>query len=170
MARGWLNAMLLAGFSIVAALGASQRTPSLVLSEPAAQLTELEARVARAPEDQDAVLRLTQIFLEQNSPGLALAVLDRSPALLHRSAAAADLAATARLRTGQNRSALAMTRQALSLCERQGCDGVTVARNAHREELLEAALADGIEDVDANPEATARAYRKAVRRVQLAMN
>lgn len=170
MARGWLNAMLLAGFSIMAALGASQRTPSLVIPSPAAQLGELEAHVARAPGDQQAVLQLTQTFLDRNSPGLALAVLERSPALLQRSPAAADLAATARLRTGQNRTALAMTRQALVLCERQGCDGTTMARNARREELLEAVLADGIEDMDANPEATARAYRKAVRRVQLAMN
>lgn len=170
MTRGWFNAVLLAGLSITAALGASQRTPSLVLGATTPGLAALEAQAARSPSDQEAVLRLSRAYLDRNAPGLALAVLDRSPAMLRASPAAIDVAATAQVRAGQNRRALASTRQALALCETQGCDGGLLARSARREELLEAAIAEGIEDVDANPDATERAYRKALRRVQLAMN
>lgn len=162
--------MLLAGFSILVALGASQRTPEAVLPSLPPELVALEAHVARSPEDQVAVLQLTQALLDQGAPGLALTVLERSPSLTQQSPAVADLAATAELRNGHNRLALAMTQRTLELCEQQSCNGVTIARSLRREALLRAALADGIEDIDANPEATARAYRKAVRQVRLAMN
>ncbi|MCU0656864.1 MAG: hypothetical protein MUF64_16905 [Polyangiaceae bacterium] len=172
MVRGWMNVALLAGISIMAALGASQRTPSLVLAhlpgDPA--LAELEARVASDPKDEAAMIQLARTLLDRNAPGLAVTVLERSPSVLQRSAEAADLASTAQLRSGKNRSALAWTRQALALCEKRGCEHGTVVRATRREELLEAAVSEGIEDLDANPEATARVLRKAVRQVQLAMN
>jgi hypothetical protein len=173
MTRGGFNVVLLAGLSITVALGASQRTPSLVLDSPqdtTSELASLEARVARSPEDREAALRLARALLGRNAPGLALAVLERSSRALERSPEAADLAATAQMKVGKNRAALASTKQALVACERQGCEGTLLARNARREELIEAALAEGIEDMEADPEATARAHRKATRRVQLAMN
>ncbi|MCS6899573.1 MAG: hypothetical protein RMJ98_07645 [Myxococcales bacterium] len=172
MTRGWLHGMLLAGFLITAALEASQRTPKLVLdsSPNTLELSALEARVAHTPQDQRAVLQLARTLLEQNEPGMALAVLERSPKAMERSPEGADLIATVQMRMGKNRAALASTKHALMACERQGCEGILLARNTLREELLEVLLTEGIEDVEANPEATAQIYRQATRQVHLAIN
>ena len=63
-----------------------------------------------------------------------------------------------------------MTRRALSLCAEQGCDASLVARSVRRENLLEAVIEMGIEDVTSNPEAAELAYRRTVRQVRVAMN
>jgi len=173
MARGWLNAAVLLGLSALITVSASRRTPSLVIEKRGQALEEmaaLENRVSVNPDDQVAVLTLARGFLNRGSPGLALAVLERSPSVAQGSAAGADVTATALMNAGKNRQALAMTRQALALCEAGSCEANVAARAARREELLEAVLAVGIEDMDSDPEAVERAYHRALRRVQLAMN
>jgi len=173
MARGWLNAAVLLGLAALITVSASRRTPSLVIEKRGQaldEMTALENRVSINPDDQAAVLALARGFLNRGSPGLALAVLERSPSVAQGSATGADVAATALMNAGKNRQALAMTRQALALCEAGSCEASVAARAARREELLEAVLAVGIEDMDSDPEAVERAYHRALRRVQLAMN
>lgn len=173
MARGWLNAAVFLGVSAVMALSASRRTPSLLVGQrgaPLGEMAALEAQVARDPSNPTAVVALARGFLERGSPGLALAVLERSPGVVQASAAAADVAATAMVGAGHNRQALALTRQALSLCDEQACEASLLVRATQREELLDAVLAVGIEDMDKNPEGALQAYRRAVRQVRVAMN
>ncbi|RYE92582.1 MAG: hypothetical protein EOO75_06340, partial [Myxococcales bacterium] len=139
MAQSWMNAVVLSGVALLAVASAGQRGPSrLVPAREAGPLASLEERAARDPDDSAAVVALAQAFVDRGSPGLALAVLDRSPTLLERSPAAADVASAALVGAGDNRRALALTRQALTRCDEGSCPGTLVARAAQREELLAA--------------------------------
>lgn len=170
MTRGWLNAGVLMMAALGLALGASQRTPSLVMSSADPALEALEARVARSPRDVGAAMNLARELLDRGAPGLALSVLERSEEAAGASPEASNLTAAALVAAGKNQRALAATRRALQLCEATGCEGRLVAQATRREGMLEAVLAAGIEDIAADPEATAAAYRRSLRQVRVAMN
>lgn len=170
MARGWLNGAVLVGLAVAGAAGASRRTPSLVLEPRGAEaLAALEVQAARSPDDEAAVGALARALLDRGEPGMALAALERSPGLVQSSPEVSDLTAVALVSAGRNRQALAVTRQALSWCDRRPCGASLVARAVRREEWLDAAVAAGIEDMSKNPEGAMLAYRRAVREVRLAM-
>lgn len=171
MARSWMNAVVLSGVALLMAASAGQRGPSRLVPAPeASALASLEDRAARNPDDTQAVVALAQAFVDRGSPGLAMAVLDRSPTVIERSPAAADVASAALIGAGDNRRALALTRQTLTRCDEDACPGTLVARATQREELLSALVSAGIDDLNANPAATEIAYRRAVRQVRIAQN
>jgi hypothetical protein len=174
MARFWANIALLSGLTVAALVGASRRTPSLVLGahgQPElARLASLEHRAAVNPSDLGAVTGLARSYLDRGDAGLALAVLQRSGEQVAASATASDLAASVYLNTGHAREALASTRQALALCADRPCEAGVVSRSARREGLLEAVIEMGVEDVTTNPEVVELAYRRTIRPVRIAMN
>jgi hypothetical protein len=172
MARTWANALVLVGIASAVLLGATHRSPSLAHPQrqggsPAHQA--LEERAARDPGDAPAAQALARSYLDRGDPGLAVAVLERSPSAID-SASSADFAAVAYLNAGLGTASLSMTRKALDLCERQTCEASLIARAARREELLQAVLEMGVEDVTRHPEALELAYRRTVRQVRVAMN
>lgn len=170
MLRARMNVVLLVGLLLAVVVGASRRTPGLVLPSGTEGVASLEEAAARRPDDAVAVNALARAFLERRAPGLALAVLERSPSVVRTSPEAADLAATAAMGAGRGRQALAWTRQALALCNEGSCGASLVVRATRREGLLEAALELGIEDIHAAPEAVEAAYRRTLRQVRIAMN
>lgn len=170
MAGRLVNAAVFLGVALTAAVSAAQRTPTRVMVDNGSNLSALEDRLAQQPGDASTAEALLRAYVERNEPGMAVAVLQRSPGLSTSSPASADLAATALLAAGRGSEALAMTRQTISLCESQTCDASMMARSLRREGLLEAMLGMGIEDVDKDPEAASVAYRRLLRPVRVAMN
>ncbi len=171
MARSGWNVVVMCGVSLLAVASSGQRAPSRVLrGAEAATFAPLEERAARSPDDAGAVVALAQAFVDRGSPGMALAVLERSPSVLERSPAAADVASAALIGVGDNARALAMAHKAMSRCDEGACAGVLMARVAQREEMLSALVAAGINDLGANPEGAEVAYRRAVRQVRIALN
>ena len=117
------------------------------------------------------VRALVQAYLDRDMPGLAVAVLSRSPAAV-TSPASSDLAARAYLGAGRATEALAMTKHVLSQCDASslGCEATLVARAARRASVLESMVEMGIEDAEKDPVGADLAMRRASRQVRIAMN
>jgi hypothetical protein len=172
MTMRWINAVVLLGVTGLLAIGAAHRTPELVMPKSAVPhdaVADLERAVAKHPSDGNAVRFLVQAYLDRDMPGLAVAVLQRSPAAV-RTPVEADLAARAYLGAGHATEALALSRQVLTTCDEGGCEATLVAHAARRAALLESMVEMGIEDADKDPEGASLAYRRSTRRVTIAMN
>ena len=172
MSLRWINAAVLLGVTSLLAAFATHRTPELVVPKGAAPgdaTAELERAVAKHPGDGNSVRFLVQSYLDHDMPGLAVAVLQRSPGAV-RTPAEQDLAARAFLGAGHATEALLLSRQVLTACDEGGCDATTVARAARRTAVLESMVEMGIEDADKDPEGASLAYRRSTRRVTIAMN
>ena len=169
MARQWLNAAVLVGVCGLAAVFSAHRSASAV-NGPSIDVASLESAVARDATDAKAVAALMRTYLEHDAPGLAVAVLQRSPDAALATPASSDLAARALLGAGRASESLSVTRQIVARCDRQPCDASLIARSARREQVLTAIVEMGIEDADSNPAAVELALRRSVRQVRLALN
>ena len=172
MSKHWMNGLMLLGIAGFAAANASQRTPERVISPSKnAGMVTLEQAAALNPGDPQAVRPLVQSYLDQDAPGLAVAVLERAPRAAFASPSLGEIAASAYLSVGRSEDALVLTRHLLAQCDRDTapCEASFVLRNARREQVLTAIVDMGIKDPMQNPEAVALAYQRTVRQVRVAM-
>jgi hypothetical protein len=138
----------------------------------AERAAEAEARVARAPDDADALAALADAYTEAQAPGVAVALVDGAPRALREHPACSHAQARALVEAGQASRALDAERRALEACGARGpgvCSLRLLATAARRVSVLELLVADGVEDVRANPEALLQAYRATTRDAALAI-
>ena len=163
-------------------LGLRAHTPTRITSEVATgQLGQLEESFARDRADHDALVALTNAYLETGYPALAVVTLRAAePALLEEPAVAHQLA-RAYEQGGRLLDALATADLALIRCSRVmgaaaldtalphfACDERTLAKLDTHKSALERMVRWGIVDPRVDPRAQ-RAYDLALRRARVAM-
>ena len=160
------NGLVLGGIGGLVALGGEIQAQTLLPRAPEA-VKELEATAAISPT-APAVARLASAYLERDQPGLATAVIEKAPQEVQRQPEVGQLHARALYGRGKAREALAVARDAYDRCDgERPCAPWLVAKTSQQVAFLEQVVAAGIEDPQANPEATLAAYERSTREVHL---
>jgi hypothetical protein len=167
--RLWNVVVLAAVSGLWLASGTQREKP--VLAETPAALQPLEAKVAAHPTDAVATRELAQAYLDASSPGLALGVVERSPASVRQAPQIEHVYARALLDQGRAIDALASERLVLDQCagDASPCDAWLIASATRRADILQELVQLGVEDAQAHPEASAIAYHNATREARLAL-
>ena len=140
--------------------------PALAFDE-LATLQELESRAAVAPT-AGSVAALARAYLDRNQPGLATAVLEKAPRDVQKRPEVAYLYARALFHRGRAREALAVAREASETCADMGtCAPWLIAKTERQVAFFEQVVAAGIDDPQANPDATMAAYDRSTHAVRL---
>jgi hypothetical protein len=164
------NVLVLAGVIWMVASGSETRAAGL-LPHPAAATSNvgnLEARAALEPTIS-SVADLAGAYLDRGQPGLAEAVIERAPQAIRRQPALQQLYARVLYHRGLSREALSIAREVRAGCEEgaTSCPPWLAAKTVRQVAFLEEIVAAGIEDPLADPRATARAYERSTRHVQM---
>ncbi len=130
----------------------------------AADLSALESDVARGPSLEN-VGALATAYLERNQPGLAQAVLEKSPAHIQSAPEIAYLSARALFLRGKLRHALAAAEQVQDACgarsaSNQSCPAWLVAKTERQLAFFREMSALGIENPYENPALTRAAFER----------
>ena len=165
------NGLVLAGIGWMCLLGTQQRAAAVLPPLADKDVSALEDHAALSP-DAASIARLATAYLDRDQPGLASAVIDRSPAELRERPEIAQLQARALFGRGRASEALAVAKGARDSCSdevtgRIGCAPWLVAKTTRQLAFLEEVVAAGIEDPYADPDATLAAYERSVREVRL---
>jgi hypothetical protein len=163
--------VLAAAAGLWMASGTQREKPVLV--SPAGHndaVRALETQVASAPNDAAKVRQLAQAYLDAGAPGFAIGVIERAPAGVRVEPRTDHVYARALLDQGRADAALAAERRVLSTCMMADsiCDTWLVASATRRADILQQLVALGVEDAQAEPEASALAYYNATREARLA--
>jgi hypothetical protein len=178
--------VLVLGVALMWLVSGTLREGPLCDARPAEQLRSLEVGVAVDTNDVGRVLRLGQAYLDAQEPGLAIALLESSPASVRTDARAEHVLARALLDHGQNERALEVESRVLATCDAAadvtgaekaaaahsasvaaGCDEVLLASAKRRASILREMVRLGVRDALARPEASLIAYRKATRETRI---
>jgi hypothetical protein len=179
--RLW-NGMILAAMAAMWMASGTQREKP-VLADASDAVRALESTVARAPADSVELRKLAQAYLDAGAPGLALAAIERAPVSVRVDPRVEHVYARALLEQGRSDDALYAERRVLATCTRLGgpdgtgaagssrgvCDTWLTASATRRAEILQQLVELGIEDAQADPEASAVAYHNATREARLAI-
>jgi hypothetical protein len=169
---GWNTVVLVAAFGLWLASGVERERPVLAEAASRSSLVPLEGKVAANPQDATATRELAEAYVSAQSPGLALGVIDRSPARVRAEPQVEHVYARALLDQGRAVDALAVERRVLDHCaafDPTPCDAWLVASATRRADILKQLVELGIEDAQAHPEASAIAYHNATREARLAL-
>jgi hypothetical protein len=173
-AKRWLSGLVLVAAALVWVASGAEREHAVLspvgeASDPSL-LARLEADVAASPSDDETLRRLAQAYLDAHAPGLALAVIERSPDGVRVRSKVEHLYARALLEEGRAQDALAVERRVLRTCTMADgiCDAWLIASARRRADILEELVDLGVEDARAQPEASAVAYHNATREARLA--
>lgn len=164
---------------VLIALGAlwassgTQREKSVVDSSRTDALRLLETEAAKNPNDGAKSRELAQAYIEAKTPGLAVALLERTQLPVRTDPETEHLYARALVDHGRAADALAAEGRALSACEKRANDGkpcaaFLVASAMRRKAVLTELVQLGIDDANANPEKSSFASQNATRQVRLA--
>ncbi len=168
------NGLVLGAIGWMASLGGTEQRAaelfpkrSQAVDTAPADFQGLEARAALTPS-AGSVAALAGAYLDRGQPGLATAVIEKSPREMQQRPEIAVLHARALFHRGQVREALAVARDASESCS----DGTTcapwlVAKATRQVAFFEQAVAAGIEDPVTNPDATLAAYDRSSHEVRL---
>jgi hypothetical protein len=175
--RAWNAAVLVGAVAVWLATGTREAKPVFADTAKADAVRVLETDVARHPSDGPAVQKLAQAYLDNRAPGLAVTLIEGSPATVQAEPRVGHVLARALVEEGQNQEALAVEERVLSTCSSlddeaiaQGCDATLVVSATRRTEILQQLVRLGAEDAQAQPDETSVAYHNATReaRVQIA--
>jgi hypothetical protein len=164
--RAWNWGVLVAVGGLWLASG-TQREKPVLGAEHTGPIASLEAEVAVSPQDAAKVSKLAQAYLDARSPGLALAVIERSPEAVRKQPSVDHIYARALIDQGRAVDALAVEKRVLERCAADGCNAWLVASATRRADILQQLVTLGIEDAQAHPEASAVAYHNATRQATL---
>lgn len=164
---------------VLIALGAlwassgTQREKSVVDSSRTDALRLLETEAAKNPQDGLKARELAQAYIEAKSPGLAVALLERTPQAVRIDPETEHLYARALVDHGRAADALAAEGRVLKACETQAtvgkpCASFLVASAMRRKAVLTELVQLGIDDANANPEKSSFASQNATRQIRLA--
>jgi hypothetical protein len=132
-----------------------------------AKLQQLESQAAMAPT-AGTVAALAGAYLDRNQSGLATAVLEKAPREMRERPEVAHLYARALFHRGRAREALAVARDASQTCAEGGtCAPWLVAKTTRQVAFFEQLVSAGIDDPQANPDATLAAYDRSTHAVRL---
>ena len=166
--------VVVAAGAIWMASGAQRERPVLSpfgeASNPSA-VTGLEAAVAASPDDEAKLRALAQAYLDAHAPGLALGLIERAPEQVRTGTRVEHLYARALIEEGHAQDALAVERQVLRTCTMADgvCDTWLIASARRRADILEELVGLGVDDAQAEPEASAIAYHNATREARIAL-
>jgi hypothetical protein len=167
--------------AILWATSGTQRERALLSDGPrdvAERVRVCEASAAAHPDDPDALRALAQAYLDAQQPGLALDILEASPATLRSEPRTQHVYARALLDQGRNDDALAAESRVVASCmpvadrvpasaSGPGCDPVLLASAVRRAAILKELVARGVEDTRAQPEESFVAYQNATREARV---
>jgi hypothetical protein len=166
--RAWNVAVLAAAVGMWLASG-TQREKPMVSQAKADTVRALENEVATHPTDVTGVLALGQAYLDGQSPGLALGVLEAAPAEVRADVRVDHLYARVLVAEGRNQEALVVEKRVLAKCTVDTCDAFLIASATRRADILQELVNLGVEDSQAQPEASQLAYYNATRSARVAI-
>jgi hypothetical protein len=174
-AKGW-NVAVLMGVVAIWLCGVTQRErPVLGDGSRTDRMGELESTAAAHPTDPAALRDLGQAYLDARQPGMAVGVIERAGPLVRADATVEHLYARALLDQGRSADALAAERRVLARCAdpslgAPACSTYLIASATRRAEILAQLVQLGIEDANAQPEASSLAYYNATRQVSVSVS
>jgi hypothetical protein len=168
--RLWNGLVLAAAAGLWMASG-TQREKPVLANAPTDAVRALETAVAAAPADSAKVRQLAQAYLDARAPGLALATIERAPEPVRVDPRVDHVYARALLDQGRAEDALVAEKRVLATCTMADsiCDTWLTASAMRRAEILQELVQLGVEDAQAEPEASAVAYLNATREARLAV-
>jgi len=151
--------MLVGALGLWAAGGVHREAPLVGATRLPDSVGALEDAVARNPDDRGSLLRLSELYLERDAPGLAIAALYRAPAHVRQQPEVAHALGRAWLHEGRASEALASQQAVLSSCRAAPCSPWLVASALRHQQFVQALVSRGIEDYRRDPEGTVAAYQ-----------
>jgi len=135
----------------------------------------LEADVAAHPSDPEPTRALAQAYLDARQPGLAVVLVEGAAATSRADARVAHVYARALVDQGRNEEALVVEKRVVAKCRPvaeggsapSGCDAVLLASAMRRADILGELVSLGVEDAQAQPEASLVAYHNATREARV---
>jgi len=171
--RFWLaNGLVLGGMTWMLTFAGMEVRASQVLPPKtvagATSLDQLETRAALTPASVSTVAALAGAYLDRDQPGLATAVIEKSPRQVRERPEVAHLYARALFHRGRAREALAVARDAGEACgDTASCPTWLLAKTARQVAFFEQVVAAGIDDPQDDPTATRAAYERSTHEVRL---
>lgn len=145
--------------------GANREAPLVGHQKLGDTVPQLENAVARQPNDTEALIKLTEHYIERGAPGMALAALEHAPESVQNNPRVAHLWGIALLHEGRSTQALEKERQAIAGCSERRCAPWVLASAMRHEQFLAELVQRGVEDYRRDPEATQAAYGRLSRNV-----
>lgn len=172
--KGWNIAVLMA-MGAVWFCGTTQREKPVTNASHTGPVATLEMKVAASPNDPTALRELAQAYLDIRQPGMAIGAIERGAPVVRSEPVVEHLYARALLDQGRSADALAAERRVLAMCadpsvDVPSCSTWLLASATRRAEIIEQLVQLGIEDTNAQPEASSLAYHNATRQVSLSVS
>ncbi|MBX3205378.1 MAG: hypothetical protein KF764_09935 [Labilithrix sp.] len=173
--KGW-NVAVLVAIGAIWFCGTTQREKPVVGDTThTGRVGALEASVAANPGDPHALRDLAQAYLDIRQPGMAIGSIERALPAVRSQPTVEHLYARALLDQGRSADALAAEKRVLAACadpslEVPACSTYLIASATRRAEIIEQLVQLGVEDANAQPEASSIAYHNATRQVSLSVS
>lgn len=173
--KGWNVAVLVAIGSIWFCGTTQREKPVVGNSSHHGRISQLETKAAASPKDPAALRDLVQAYLDVRQPGMAIGAIERAPSEVRDEPTVEHLYARALLDQGRSADALAAEKRVLAKCadpstEAPVCSSYLIASATRRAEIIEQLVQLGVEDANAQPEASSLAYHNATRQVSLSVS
>lgn len=172
--KGW-NVAVLVAIGAIWFCGTTQREKPVLGAQSTGKVGMLESKTAMSPADPAALRELAQAYLDSRQPGMAVGVIERALPAVRSEPQVEHLYARALLDQGRSNDALAAERRVLAQCAdptvgTASCSTWLVASATRRSEIIEQLVQLGVEDTNAQPEASSIAYHNATRSVSLSVS
>jgi hypothetical protein len=173
--KGW-NVAVLVAIGAIWFCGTTQREKPVVGdASRTGPVAALETKAAGRPNDPAALRELAQAYLDIHQPGMAIGTIERATPAMRAEPTVEHLYARALLDQGRSADALAAEKRVLSMCadpsiEVPTCSTWLIASATRRAEIIEQLVQLGVEDANAQPEASSLAYHNATRQVSLSVS
>ena len=172
--KGW-NVAILVAIGAIWFCGTTQREKPVLGETSTGKVGLLESKAATTPTDPVALRELAQAYLDSRNPGMAVGVIERAAPAVRADASVDHLYARALLDQGRSADALAAEKRVLARCadpsvDVPSCSTWLIASATRRAEIIEQLVQLGVEDTNAQPEASSVAYHNATRSVSLSVS
>lgn len=183
MTKGWAVTMNVKGWNVavLVAIGAiwfcgtTQREKPVVGDTKHTDRVSVLESTAAAKNDASSLRDLAQAYLEIRQPGMAVGVIERASVDVRSEPTIQHVYARALLEQGRSADALSVEKHVLARCAdpspiAPACSTWLIASATRRVEIIEQLVQLGIEDANAQPEASSLAYYNATRQVSLSVS
>jgi hypothetical protein len=173
--KGW-NVAVLVAIGAIWFCGTTQREKPVVGDAKNTGIVgAAETKAATSPSSPAALRELAQTYLDVRQPGMAIGVIERAAPAVREEPTIEHLYARALLEQGRSTDALAAEKRVLAKCadpsvEVPPCSAYLIASATRRAEIIEQLVQLGVEDANAQPEASSLAYHNATRQVSLSVS
>ncbi len=174
--KGWNVAVLVAIGSIWFCGTTQREKPVVGDASHLGRIGLLEGKAAASPKDPGALRELAQAYLDVRQPGMAIGTIERAVQEVREEPTVEHLYARALLDQGRAADALAAEKRVLAKCADPSgpdlpvCSTYLIASATRRAGIIEQLVQLGVEDANAQPEASSLAYHNATRQVSLSVS